>query len=62
VPLTFADNKKRFPFTFFSGGPGKMRVKIHKFLYTEGLTIADTKGLNYKARDIILKQLKTFKK
>jgi len=62
VPLTFADNKKRFPFTFFSGSPGKMRVKIHEFLSTEGLEIKDTKTLNEKARDIILNQLQRFKK
>src|SRR5690606_33999050 len=29
VPLTFPDNKRRFPFTFFNGSPGLMRVKIH---------------------------------
>ncbi|TWO33937.1 1-acyl-sn-glycerol-3-phosphate acyltransferase [Seonamhaeicola sediminis] len=62
VPITFADNKKRFSYTFFSGGPGKIRVKIHKFLLTEGLTIEDTKTLNERARNIIFKQLKTFNK
>ncbi len=60
VPLTFADNKKRFSYTFFSGGPGKMRVKIHKFLSTENLTVDDTKVLNAEARSAILKQLETF--
>lgn len=62
VPLTFADNKKRFSYTFFSGSPGKMRAKIHKFLYTDNLTVEDTKALNQKARGIILKQLQMFKK
>ena len=62
VPLTFADNKKRFPFTFFSGSPGKMRVKIHEFISTEGLEIKDTRALSDKARDIILTQLQLFKK
>lgn len=57
VPITFADNKKRFSYTFFSGGPGLMRVKIHKFLLTEGLTIQDTKILNDKARNVILQEL-----
>ena len=33
VPMTFYDNKKRFSFTFFSGSPGIMRVKIHKFIW-----------------------------
>ena len=57
VPITFYDNKKRFCYTFFSGSPGRMRAKIHKFLPTEGLTIEDTKSLNEKARSIILKDL-----
>src|SRR5690606_22932372 len=42
VPITFADNKKRFSYTFFSGSPGRMRVKIHEFLPTEGLEVKDT--------------------
>lgn len=62
VPLTFADNKKRFSYTFFSGSPGVLRVKIHKFLNTKGLTTKDTKALNLKARNIILKQLELFNK
>ncbi len=60
VPLTFADNKKRFSYTFFSGNPGRMRVKIHQFLSTKDLTTDDTKTINAKARDIILKQLEVF--
>lgn len=62
VPLTFADNKKRFSYTFFSGGPGKMRVRIHEFLPTKGLAVNDTTTLNKKARTVILKQLKRFDK
>lgn len=60
VPITFGDNKKRLSYTFFSGGPGKMRVKIHKFIQTEHMTTADTKSLNEKARAIILEQLIKF--
>ena len=62
VPITFADNKKRFSYTFFSGSPGRMRVKIHQFLSTKGLTVKDTKALNSKAKDIILNQLQIFNK
>lgn len=58
VPMTFLDNKKRFSYTFFSGGPGKMRVKIHPFIETKGLTIQDTKLINEKIRKLILKTLK----
>ncbi|HNQ28026.1 MAG TPA: lysophospholipid acyltransferase family protein [Aquaticitalea sp.] len=60
VPMTFADNKKRFSYTFFSGSPGRMRVKTHKFLPTQHLTTTDTKSLNKQARQIILAQLKEF--
>lgn len=57
VPLTFYDNKKRFSYTFFSGGPGRMRAKIHTFLSTESLTIEQTSALNQRAHQIILKEL-----
>lgn len=57
VPITFYDNKKRFSYTFFSGSPGIMRAKVHKFIPTEGLTIADTKPLNDKVRTLIWEQL-----
>ena len=60
VPITFGDNKKRFSYKFFSGSPGKMRAKTHKFISTEGLTIKSTKALNSKSRSIILNQLHTF--
>jgi len=60
VPVTFADNKKRFSYTFFSGSPGKMRAKIHKFIPTEGLTVEDTRRLNESSRRVILSQLKTY--
>ncbi|XMO87846.1 lysophospholipid acyltransferase family protein [Algibacter sp. AS12] len=60
VPITFADNKKRFSYTFFSGSPGRMRVKVHKFIPTEGLKVEDTKHLNEKSRTVILNQLEVF--
>lgn len=60
VPLTFPDNKKRFSYTFFSGSPGLMRIKIHKFIPTEELTINDTKQLNAKSRELILNALLAF--
>lgn len=62
VPLTFADNKKRFSYTFFSGSPGRMRAKMHRFLPTQGLEIKDTKSLNTKSRDIILNELQRSQK
>ncbi len=60
VPMTFADNKKRFSYVFFSGGPGRMRVKVHQFLSTEGMNSKDAKKLNEHSRALILKQLLTY--
>ncbi len=57
VPLSFLDNKRRWSYTFFSGGPGKMRAVIHTFLETKGMTIEDTKKLNEDARNVILTEL-----
>ncbi len=62
VPLTFPDNKKRFPFEFFSGSPGLMRAKVHSFISTEGKKTSDTKTLNILARDIIYDQLVFYSK
>lgn len=59
VPITFFDNKKRFSYTFFSGGPGLLRVKIHEFLKTEHLKIENTKDLNSSAFIIISESLMT---
>jgi 1-acyl-sn-glycerol-3-phosphate acyltransferase len=57
VPITFLDNKKRFSYTFFSGGPGIMRVIKHRFLDTHNLSVKDTKALNDTARQVVLKTL-----
>ena len=56
IPMSFYDNKKRFSFNFFSGRPGLMRAKVHKFVDTEGLTMddkTDIKNLKEKVRQII---------
>lgn len=58
VPITFYDCKKRFSYTFFSGGPGLLRVKIHEFLKTDHLKIENTKQLNTKAFEVISESLK----
>lgn len=62
VPMTFYDNKKRFSWKFFSGTPGKMRAKIHKFIATEHLTIDDTRQLNESTRNLILRELQNDQK
>ena len=57
VPLTFYDCKKRFSYTFFSGGPGKLRVKVHDFIPTVGLTLKDHQSLKKETFEIIYNEL-----
>lgn len=60
VPITFGDNKKRLSYTFFSGSPGLMRVKIHRIVETKGKTGTDRKEIRDKVREIIYTQLLEF--
>lgn len=57
VPMSFGDVKERFSFTFFSGSPGSMRIKIHQPVDTTGKTLEDKKEIKDKVRDTILSQL-----
>ncbi|NNC69590.1 MAG: 1-acyl-sn-glycerol-3-phosphate acyltransferase [Flavobacteriaceae bacterium] len=57
VPMTFYDVKKRFSWTFFSGWPGKLRVKVHPFIETKGLTLDDMDALKEKAYNLIHDEL-----
>ncbi|ATA68532.1 1-acyl-sn-glycerol-3-phosphate acyltransferase [Capnocytophaga cynodegmi] len=57
IPMTFFDNKRLYPFRFFAGSPGEMRVKIHSFVPTQGLTFNDKNSLKEKVRNIILQEL-----
>lgn len=60
VPMVFADNKKRFSYTFFSGSPGKMRVKILPFIQTQDLVHHDRKIIRDEAQKMIYNQLIIF--
>ena len=62
VPIVFADNKKRFSYTFLSGSPGIMRAKILPFVATKGLTSDHRKELRDQVRQLIYKGLLEFKK
>ncbi|WP_417935672.1 lysophospholipid acyltransferase family protein [Flagellimonas pelagia] len=57
VPITFYDNKKRFSFTFFSGGPGRVRARVHQFFETGILSAEDTSTLREEVRDVIWNEL-----
>ena len=57
VPITMYDCKKRFSYTFFSGIPGKLRVKIHHFIKTEGLTLKDCNTIKNTTFNLIYNEL-----
>lgn len=57
VPMTFYDNKRRFPFSLTSGGPGALRVKVHSFIETDGLEESGKSGLREKVRRVILQEI-----
>lgn len=57
VPMTFLDCKKRFPWSFFSGGPGRLRARIHQFVDTQILGTEDTSTVKANVRETILDEL-----
>jgi 1-acyl-sn-glycerol-3-phosphate acyltransferase len=58
VPITFFDNKDRFPFQFFGGSPGKMRARVHKSIPTTGMKLNEDKArFRESVRTIILNDL-----
>lgn len=59
VPVTFKDNKKRFSFTFFSGGPGRIRARVHRFFETGILGEEDKGKLKDDVRNVILRELES---
>jgi 1-acyl-sn-glycerol-3-phosphate acyltransferase len=64
VPLVFPDNKKRLSYTFYSGSPGLMRVKILPLVETvsdKGEPL-DRKEVREHVRNLIYDELMAFKK
>jgi 1-acyl-sn-glycerol-3-phosphate acyltransferase len=57
VPITFYDNKKLFSYTFFSGSPGLMRVKVHRFFETKNQNPEYKKTVKESVRNVILNEL-----
>lgn len=57
VPITFFDCKKRFSYTFFSGSPGKLRVKIHDIIETNTLELKDKNSLKNKTYNLMYNEL-----
>jgi len=48
VPMVFYDTKKRFPFRFFAGSIGTMRVDVLPPISTQGKTLDDKDFLKYQ--------------
>lgn len=57
APMTFHDNKKRFPYHHFIASPGRMRVKAHEIIPTADLEAVDRKVLKEQTRALILNEL-----
>jgi len=57
VPISFYDCKKRLSYTFFSGGPGKLRATIHSFIQTEGKELKDREAVKKEAFNLIYNDL-----
>ncbi|KQC32297.1 acyl-phosphate glycerol 3-phosphate acyltransferase [Nonlabens sp. YIK11] len=58
VPMSFYDNKKRFPFSFFHGSPGRMRARTHEIQQTAGLQLpGDKVRFRESVRNIIYEDL-----
>ena len=57
APMVFFDNKKRFSFSFFSGSPGKLRVKTLTLIPTKGKTLDNKREINQLTRAAILQEL-----
>jgi len=60
IPMSLPDNKAHFPYVFFAGKPGLLRVQIHPFISTQGLSLSgkdDLKQLREHTRGVILQGL-----
>lgn len=57
VPIVFLDNKKRFPFTLLSGGPGRVRAVVFPFVKSKQAKGENESQLREHVRDTILEGL-----
>ena len=62
VPLVFSDNKKRFPYTFFSGSIGVCRSYILPTTPVNGLDMKNRSELKQQVRNAILNKLTALSK
>ena len=56
LPITFVDNKRRFPYAAFRGSPGAIRAIVHESISPEGRTQYELKDEVYNLIDRTLEQ------
>lgn len=57
IPIIFWDCKRRFPFRFFAGSMGKLRISIYPFIQTNGFTQDDRIQLKQSLYQFMLDKL-----
>ncbi len=62
IPITIPDNKYIFPQSYFKGGPGLARIKIHKAIDPNSLTKKSVENLNTLVYNTIFEQLKYYER
>ena len=59
--MSFLDCERRYPYHFsynhFVGGPGYLRVKVHKHISAKGKTLHDMEDLKQEVYDLLWKNL-----
>ncbi len=58
IPITFVDNKRRFPNSWFAGSPGTLRCVVHKPMITKGPDEHSIQRLRRDAYKAIARTLK----
>ncbi len=57
IPMVYYDNKRKFPYEWFKGSPGTLRVKILPIIKTDGLTLEDLEDLKLFAYNQLYNEL-----
>ena len=60
VPITIADNKKKFPQEYFKGHPGILRATVHKPIDPKKMTKKTVESLNNSVYNTIFDKLKIY--
>ena len=57
IPIVYFDNKRKFPYDFFKGSPGTLRVKILPVIQTNKLSLKDVDELKNFSYNLIYNEL-----